>query len=326
MQRSTILGTGRYLPEKVLTNFDLEKMVETTNEWIVTRTGIESRHIAAPDQATSDLATEAAKKALLNAGIKAEDLDLIIVATVTPDMNFPSTACIVQANLGATKAAAFDIEAACSGFLYGVTIADQFIKSGMYRYVMVIGAEAMSRILDWTDRNTCVLFGDGAGAAVIGLSEDESGILSTSIGADGAGGKFLNMPAGGSRLPATCDTVKDKLHSVKMDGSEVFKFAVRIMNNASQEVMTKAGLVESDIAFLVPHQANIRIITGAAKRLNLSMDKVMVNLHRYGNISAASIPIALDEAVEQGKFKKGDNIILVGFGGGLTWGSAAIKW
>lgn len=326
MQRSKILGTGRYLPEKILTNFDLEKMVDTTNEWIVTRTGIESRHIAAPEQATSDLATEAAKKALISAGIKAEDLDLIIVATVTPDMNFPSTACIVQANLGATKAAAFDIESACSGFLYGVTIADQFIQSGMYRYILVIGAEAMSRILDWTDRNTCVLFGDGAGAAVIGVSNDESGILSTLIGADGAGGKFLNMPAGGSRLPATLDTVKDKLHSVKMDGSEVFKFAVRIMNNASQEVMTKAGLVESDIAYLVPHQANIRIISGAAKRLNLSMDKVMVNLHRYGNISAASIPIALDEAVEQEKIKKGDTIILVGFGGGLTWGSAAIKW
>lgn len=326
MIRTKILGTGRYLPEKVLTNFDLEKIVDTTNEWIISRTGIEKRHIAAPEQATSDLATEAAKKALVAAGIEASDLDLIIVATITPDMNFPSTACIVQANLGATKAAAFDLSAACTGFLYGLTVADQFIKTGIYKHVLVIGAEAMSRILDWTDRNTCVLFGDGAGAAVLGVSDDESGILSTLLGADGAGGKFLNMPAGGSRMPATLQTVEDRLHTVKMDGSEVFKFAVRIMNNASQEVMDKAGLVESDISYLVPHQANIRIIAGAAKRLNLPLDKVMVNLDRYGNISAASVAIALDEAVEQGKFKRGDNIILVSFGGGLTWGATAIKW
>ncbi len=326
MLQSKILGTGRYLPEKILTNFDLEKMVDTTNDWIVSRTGIEQRHIAAPEEATSDLATEAAKRALKKAGIDASELDLIIVATITPDMNFPATACIVQSNLGSKKAAAFDLEAACTGFLYGITVADQFIKSGMYRYVLVIGAEAMSRILDWTDRNTCVLFGDGAGAAVLGPSTDGSGILASLLGSDGEGGKFLNMPGGGSRLPATHLTVDEKLHSVKMDGSEVFKFAVRVMNTATKEVMDKAGLVESDISYLVPHQANIRIIGGAAKRLNLPLDKVMINLHKYGNISAASVPIALDEALEQGKINAGDTIILVGFGGGLTWGAAAIKW
>lgn len=326
MIRTKILGTGRYLPERIMTNYDLEKMVDTNHDWIVSRTGIEQRHIAAPDQATSDLSTEAAKKALANAGIDASELDLIIVATITPDMNFPSTACIVQANLGATKAAAFDLEAACTGFIYGMTIADQFIKNGMYKYVLVIGAETMSSILDWTDRNTCVLFGDGAGAAVFGPSSDDSGILSTILGADGAGGKFLDMPAGGSRRPATHETVEQRLHTVRMDGSEVFKFAVRIMNSASKEAIDKAELVEEDIAYLVPHQANIRIISGAAKRLNLPLDKVMINLHRYGNMSAASVPVALDEAVEQGKFKKGDNIVLVGFGGGLTWGASVIKW
>lgn len=326
MNRSKILSTGRYLPERVLTNFDLEKIVETSNEWIVSRTGIETRHIAAADQATSDLATEAAKRALEKSGLLATEIDLIIVATVTPDMAFPSTACIVQANLGATKAAAFDVEAACSGFLYGLSMADAFIRSGMYKHVLVIGAETMSRILDWTDRNTCVLFGDGAGAAVVGPSDGEDGILSTILGADGEGGKFLTQPAGGSRRPATLETVENKEHTVSMAGSDVFKFAVRIMGNASVEAIEKAGLSLEDIQVMVPHQANMRIISAAAKRLELPMDKVKVNLNHYGNISAASIPIALDEALEEGLINKGDNVVLTGFGGGLTWGSAVIRF
>lgn len=326
MNRSKILGTGRYLPEQVLSNFDLEKIVETTNEWIISRTGIENRRIASKDQATSDLATAAALVALKNAKVEPKDIDLIIVATVTPDMAFPSTACLVQANLGATKAAAFDVEAACSGFLYGLSMADAFIKSGMYRHILVIGAETMSRILDWTDRNTCVLFGDGAGAAVVGPSEGPEGILSTILGADGEGGKFLTQPAGGSRRPASLETVQNKEHSVNMAGSDVFKFAVRIMGNASVEAIEKAGLELEDIQVMVPHQANMRIISAAAKRLDLPLEKVKINLNDYGNISAASIPIALDEALEEGLIQKGDNVVLTGFGGGLTWGSAVIKF
>ncbi len=326
MNRSKILGTGRYLPERVLTNFDLEKIVETTNEWIVTRTGIETRHIAAPEQATSDLATEAAKKAIAKAGLTAQDIELIIVATVTPDMAFPSTACIVQANLGATKAAAFDVEAACSGFLYGLATADAFIKAGMYKHILVIGAEKMSSILNWSNRNTCVLFGDGAGAAVVGPSNSEEGILSTILGADGEGGKFLSQPAGGSRKPASVETVQNNEHTVDMAGTDVFKFAVRIMGNASIEAIEKAGLSIEDIQVLVPHQANMRIISAAAKRLEMPMDRVKVNLNQYGNISAASIPIALDESLEEGLIKRGDHVVLTGFGGGLTWGSAVIKF
>ncbi len=326
MKRSKILGTGRYLPEKVLTNFDLEKIVVTSNEWIVSRTGIETRHIVGEDQATSDMATEAAKKALEKAGISADEIDMIIVATITPDMAFPSTACLVQANLGATKAAAFDLEAACTGFVYGLSIADAYIRAGIYKHILVIGAEAMSRILDWTDRNTCVLFGDGAGAAVIGTSEGEEGILSTILGADGDGGKFLLQPAGGSRRPASAETVANREHTVNMSGTDVFKFAVRIMGNASLEAIEKAGLQLEDINILVPHQANMRIIGAAAKRLALPMDKVKINLNKYGNISAASIPIALDEALEEGMINPGDNIVLTGFGGGLTWGSAVIRF
>lgn len=326
MKRSKILGTGRYLPEKVLTNFDLEKIVVTSNEWIVSRTGIETRHIVADDQATSDMATEAAKKALEKAGVSADEIDMIIVATITPDMAFPSTACLVQANLGATKAAAFDLEAACTGFVYGLSIADAYIRAGIYKHILVIGAEAMSRILDWTDRNTCVLFGDGAGAAVIGASEGEEGILSTILGADGEGGKFLLQPAGGSRRPASAETVANREHTVNMSGTDVFKFAVRIMGNASLEAIEKAGLQLEDINILVPHQANMRIIGAAAKRLALPMDKVKINLNKYGNISAASIPIALDEALEEGMIKPGDNVVLTGFGGGLTWGSAVIRF
>lgn len=327
LQRTKIIGTGRAVPEKIVTNYDLEKFVDTTHDWIVSRTGIEQRHVADENTSTSDLATEAAKKALVKAGITAEELDLIIVATSTPDYtSFPSTACIVQENIGATKAGAFDLEAACSGFLYGMTIADQFIKTGMYKYVLVIGAEVMTKILNWEDRNTCVLFGDGAGAAIFTASDDDSGILSSELGSDGAGGKYLIVPAGGSRTPASNDTVDKKLHSISMDGPEVFKFAVRTMGNASKRVVKQAGLSVEEVDFLVPHQANIRIITNAAKRLNLDMDKVMVNLEKYANTSGATIPIALDEAIEQGRLKKGDNVVFVGFGAGLTWGAAVMKW
>lgn len=325
LKKSKIISTGRALPEKVLTNFDLEKMVDTNDEWIVKRTGIKSRHIADEDTATSDLAVEASRKAMEKAGITAEEIDLIMVATVTPDMVFPSTACIVQRELGAVNAAAFDLETACSGFLYGITIADQFIKTGMYKKILVIGAETLSKVLDWEDRKTCILFGDGAGAAIIGESDDESEILSTHLGADGTGADFLAIPAGGSRMPTTAETVANRLHYITMDGSEVFKFAVRKMNSASLLALEMAGLAVEDVDFLVPHQANIRIINSAAKKLKLPIEKVHVNLDRLGNISAGSIPIALDEAIEEGKIKKGDIVVLVGFGGGLTWGSSVIR-
>nr|WP_200793460.1 beta-ketoacyl-ACP synthase III [Caminicella sporogenes] len=326
MQSVGILGTGSYLPEKEITNFDLEKMVDTSNDWIVSRTGIHTRRIADDSTATSDLATMAARKALEMANIKPEDLDLIIVATVTPDMAFPSTACIVQSNLGAANAAAFDLEAGCSGFLYGMTVGKQFIATGVYKYVLVIGAETLSKIMDWNDRNTCVLFGDGAGAVVLGPVEEGRGILSTYLGADGEKGKFLTQPAGGSRMPASIETVKQNLHYIKMDGSEVFKFAVRIMGDASKEALKLCNLNVEDVDYLVPHQANIRIILSAAKRLKLSMDKVYVNLDKYGNMSAASIPVALDEAVKQNKIRENDIVVLVGFGAGLTWGSCVVKW
>lgn len=326
LQSVGILGTGSCLPEKEITNYDLEKIVDTSNEWIVTRTGIHNRRIVEDSIATSDLATVAAKKALEMANIQPKDLDLIIVATVTPDNAFPSTACIVQSNLGAKNAAAFDLEAGCSGFLYGLATGKQFISTGLYKYVLVIGAETLSKITNWNDRNTCVLFGDGAGAVVLGPTVDGKGILSTHLGANGEGGKVLTQPAGGSRMPATIETVNQNLHYIKMDGSEVFKFAVRIMGNAAKKALELCNLNVSDIDYLVPHQANIRIISSAAKRLKLSMDKVYVNLDKYGNMSAASIPVALDEAVRKGKINENDIVVLVGFGAGLTWGSCVIKW
>lgn len=326
MRAVGILGTGSYLPEKVLTNADLEKMVDTNDEWIVSRTGIRERRIAAPEEASSDLSVKAAKKALEKAGISAEEIDLIIVTTVTPDMNFPATACLVQDQLGAKKAATFDLSAACTGFIYGISAAAQFIATGVYKYVLVIGVECLSRILDWTDRNTCVLFGDGAGAAVLGPVEEGYGFLSFELGGDGSGGNLLNLPAGGSRLPASEKTIQERLHYVHMSGREVFKFAVRVMGNATEEALAKAGLTKEDIDFLVPHQANIRIIDSAVKRLGLTEEKVVVNLDRYGNMSSASIPVALDEAVQRGQIKKGDTMVLCGFGGGLTWGATVLKW
>ncbi|MCY9762674.1 ketoacyl-ACP synthase III [Paenibacillus alvei] len=321
-----IIGTGKYVPERVLTNADLEKMVDTSDEWIVTRTGIKERRIAAEHEATSDLAFHAAEKALQAAGITAEELDLIVVTTVTPDMAFPSTACLVQKRLGATKAAAFDLSAACSGFIYGLANARNFIAMGTYKYALVIGAECLSRITDYTDRNTCILFGDGAGAAVLGPVPEGRGFQSFVLGADGNGGELLKIEAGGSRMPASIETVEGKRHFLYMNGREVFKFAVRIMGNAAEEALEKAGKKKEDISLMIPHQANTRIIHAALERLNLSEDKCIINLPYYANTSAASIPLALAEAAEQGRIREGDTILLVGFGGGLTWGASVIVW
>lgn len=322
---SLIKGVGHAVPPRVLTNADLEALVETDNEWIVQRTGIRERRIADENTATSDIALAAARAALANAGVAPGDLDLIIVATVTPDHAFPATACLLQRELEAWGAAAFDLEAACTGFIYGLSIADQFIRTGTYRTVLVVAADILSKITDYTDRNTCILFGDGAGAAVLQGGE-EPGLLALEIGADGRGGELLVQPAGGSRTPASAETVASRQHFIKMAGREVFKFAVKIMEESSLRVLEQAGLGPDDVDVLVPHQANLRIIDSACKRLGIDQDKVLVNLDRYGNMSAASIPVALSEASAQGKIKPGDNVLLVGFGGGLTWGAAVIQW
>lgn len=321
-----IIGTGSYLPETIVTNEDLEKIIDTNDEWIVTRTGISERRKAPPEMATSDLGAIAAQRAIESANLRPEDIDLIIVATITPDMLFPSTACIIQEKIGATKAAAFDLSAACTGFIYGLSIAAQFIATGMYKYVLVIGAEVLSRILNPKDRSTLILFGDGAGAAVLGPVEEGYGFLSFDLGAEGSGGDLLYIKAGGSRFPASKETVEKGEHYIKMVGNEVFKFAVRIMGETSLKALEKAGLTQDDVNYLIPHQANIRIVDAAVKRLKLATEKVYVNLDRYGNMSGASVPVALDEAVRKGRINKGDNVILVGFGAGLTWGSCVIRW
>lgn len=321
-----ISGVGSYVPEKILTNDDLAKIVDTSHDWIVERTGIHERRIVEDHIATSDIGTIAAKNALEDANIKPEEIDLIIVATVTADYALPSTACIVQKNIGAIKAAAFDINAGCSGFVYALSLGESFIKSGTYKKVLVIGAETLSKIVDWKDRNTCILFGDGAGACVLEECGDEFGIMSSELGSDGTNGDVLIQKAGGSRLPASIDTVENRLHFIEMDGKEVFKFAVRVMEKASLNALEKANLQLEDLDFLVPHQANIRIIDSAAKRLKLEKDKVCVNLNKYGNMSSASVPVALDEAVKSNKIQKGDTILLVAFGAGLTWASMTIKW
>ncbi len=326
MLRARITGTGLYVPKKVLTNFDIEKMVDTSDEWIRERTGIRERRIAEEGEAASDLALMAAHEALKSAGLKARKLDLIIVATVSGDMPLPSTACILQHKLGAKKAAAFDVNAACSGFIYALSAADAFIRAGTHERVLVVGAEVLSRITDWTDRSTCVLLGDGAGAAVLEADKGDRGILSVKLNADGSMWDLLHIPAGGSRMPATEETVKKRLHYMKMRGNETFKVAVRTLEKLVLSTLKEHRLEPEDIALLIPHQANHRIISATAKRLGLGLDRVMINLDRYGNTSAASIPIALDEAVRSGRVRKGDYIILEAFGGGLTWASALIKW
>ncbi|QCX32240.1 ketoacyl-ACP synthase III [Caloramator sp. E03] len=320
-----ITGIGISIPKKVLTNKDLENMVETSDEWIVSRTGIKERRIADENIAASDLSTEAAKEAILMAGIDAKDVDLIIVTTVTPDMLYPATAAIVQNNIGAVNAAAFDVSAGCTGFIYGVTIATQFIETGFYKNILVIGCDLLSKVTDFTDRNTCVLFGDGCGAVLISRTE-EKGIIDEYIMADGSGADFLSLPAGGSRMPSTIETVNKRLHYTFMNGPEVFKFAVKAMPEAVTKLIEKSGFNLSSIDYLIPHQANIRIIESAAKRLGISMDNVGITLDKYGNMSSASIPVTLYEDFKNKKIKKGDNIILVGFGAGLTYGAVLIKW
>lgn len=326
MSNTGIIGVGKYLPEHILTNADLERMIDTTDEWITTRTGIKQRRIARDDEATSDMAVKAAKDALKNANLEPNDIDLIIVATITPDMFFPSTACLVQHKLGAREVPAFDIAVACSGFVYGLAIAEQFIKSGVYKHALVVAAEKLSAVTDWEDRSTCILFGDGAGAAVLG-SVDEGGILGVTLGADGSKGDLLQLPAGGSRMPASIKTVENKLHTIKMEGNTLFKHAVKIMADAALAVTEPLGLKGDDIDIIIPHQANIRILNALAKRMGVDPHKkVYLNIDKYGNMSAASSAVALTEAVEEGRIKKGDVILMDAFGGGLTWGALIIKW
>jgi len=322
----SITGVGSYVPARILTNAHLEKMVDTSDEWIITRTGIKSRRQAAKDEFTSDMAAHAAQRAMKKAGVTADQIDLIIVATITPDMPFPATACIVQQKIGARRAAAFDLEAACSGFIYGLEIGQQFIMSRTYDTVLVIGAEKLSSIVDWTDRNTCVLFGDGAGAAVLQSRPNSHGLLTAVMGADGSKGSLIHMPGGGSRCPASVDSVAAKLHYLRMDGRETFKSAVQAMCHAAQEALRRCELDISKIKCVIPHQANRRIIDAVGKRLGATPEQLFINLDRYGNTSAASVAIALDEAVSSGKIQRGDLILMMVFGAGLTWGAAVIEW
>ena len=322
----SIIGTGSYLPKKVLTNEDLSRMVDTSDEWITTRTGIKERRIAAKDEQTSDMAAKAALKAIEQAKISPTEIDLILVATATPDMLFPATACFVQKKIGASKAACLDISAACAGFLFGLEIAQQFITSHTHDTVLVIGAEKLTAITNWTDRNTCVLFGDGAGAAVLRHRGSTHGVISTHIGSDGKYSDILFMPGGGSRCPITRENVDLNLQTIHMTGKEVYKQAVTAMLKASKKALDQAGLAIEDIACIIPHQANVRIIEAIADRLGISREKMFVNLDRYGNTSAAAVAIALDEANRSGRIKPGDYILMVVFGGGLTWASTVIEW
>jgi 3-oxoacyl-[acyl-carrier-protein] synthase-3 len=322
----SIIGTGSYVPERILTNRDLEQMVETSDEWIRTRTGIRERRIAAADEATSDMATKAALAAMQQAEVAPEEIDLIVVATVTPDMFFPATACWVQKKIGAVHAACFDISAACSGFLYAMEIAQQFISTHVYNTVLIIGADKLSSIVNWSDRNTCVLFGDGAGAAILRNRADSHGVIATHMGSDGEFTDILFMPGGGSRFPTTPENLHQKLNTIKMLGKETYKQAVTAMTNAADRALEAAGLKYDDIACVIPHQANMRIIEAIAHRMNLPIEKFHVNLEKYGNTSAAAVAIALDEAHRTGRFCIGDYILLVVFGGGLTWASSVIQW
>jgi 3-oxoacyl-[acyl-carrier-protein] synthase-3 len=322
----SITGVGSYVPAKILTNADLEKMVDTSDEWITTRTGIKERRVAAKDEFTSDMAVKAAQRAMKMAGVTAEQIELIVVATITPDMPFPATACLVQQKIGARRAAAFDLEAACSGFIYGLEIGQQFIMSRTYDTVLIIGAEKLSSIVDYADRNTCVLFGDGAGAAVLQNRPNAHGLLTAVMGADGSKGNLIHMPGGGSRCPATMDSVAAKLHYLQMDGRETFKSAVQAMCTAAKEALRRCELDITKIKCVIPHQANRRIIDAVGKRLGVAPEQMFINLDRYGNTSAASVAIALDEVVASGKIHRGDLVLLIVFGAGLTWGAAVIEW
>ncbi len=326
MVRSRIISIGSYVPDRVLSNSDLEELVDTSDAWITDRTGIKERRIADDNQATSDLAFEASKIAIERAGLNARDIDMIIVATITGDMPFPSTACFLQNKLGASRAVGFDINATCSGFLYALYIADGLVRSGMHRRILIVGAEVLSRVTDWKDRATCVLFGDGAGAVIVEATSEERGILSMSINSDGSMWELINIPGGGSRNPSSPDTLNQGMHYIRMKGNETFKVAVRTLEEVALKTLADNGMNPSQLTLLVPHQANLRIIQATAERLSLPMERVVVNLERYGNTSAASIPIALDEAMMDGRIKDGDYLLLEAFGGGLTWAAALIKW
>jgi 3-oxoacyl-[acyl-carrier-protein] synthase-3 len=322
----SIFSVGSYVPERILTNAELEKLVDTSDEWITSRTGIKERRIAAKGENTSDLASKAALRAIERAGITPQEIDLIIVATITPDMPFPSTACLVQQKIGATRAAAFDIEAACSGFIFGLEIGQQFIMSRTYDTVLVIGAEKLSSIINWSDRNTCVLFGDGAGAAILRNRAGSHGLLTACMGSDGGRAGLLCMPGGGSACPPTHESVEAGLHYLRMDGRETFKNAVVAMQTAAEEALRRCDLKISQIKCIIPHQANLRIIDAVSERLGATAEQVFINLEKYGNTSAASVAIALDEAVQSGRIQQGDLVLLIVFGAGLTWGAAVIEW
>ena len=327
--RSVIVkGTGSYTPPKILSNDNLSSMVETSDDWIVSRTGIKERRVAGETDQASDMGAKAAAKAIEAAGITVKDIDLVIVATITPDMPFPSTACLVQTKMGIQNAVCMDIEAACSGFLYIMEVAMAMLQSGRYRNALIIGSEKLSSILDWTDRTTCVLFGDGAGAAVLALGEPgaDSGIVDFKLGADGANAELLYMPGGGSALPASTESLASRQHFLKMRGKEVFKFAVRVMGQAATEILEQNGLTADQVSCVIPHQANIRIIDALATRLEIPIERFFLNLDKYGNTSAASIPIALDAAAREGRLKRGDLVLLLAFGAGLTWGATLLKW
>ena len=322
----SITGVGAYVPARILTNADLEKMVDTSDEWITTRTGVRERRLAADDEFTSDLAAKAAVSAMQRAGVTGEQIELIITATITPDMPFPSTSCLVQKKIGARRAAAFDLEAACSGFIYGLEVAQQFIMSRTYDTVLVIGAEKLSSIVDWKDRNTCVLFGDGAGAAVLQNRPNAHGLLTAVMGADGEKADLLFMPGGGSRCPATIQSVNDRMHFLRMEGKETFKNAVQAMQTAAEEALRRCEIDISRVKCIIPHQANRRIIEAVGERLGARPEQLFINVQRYGNTSAASVAIALDEAVSSGMVQRGDLILMIVFGAGLTWGAAVIEW
>jgi len=325
-RRIKITGSGFYAPDKILTNYDLEKMVDTSDEWIITRTGIKERRVASKDQATSDLAVEASRRTLKDAGLGVKDIDLIMVATSTPDTIFPSTACWVQKGLGADHLPAFDVSAGCTGFLYGMILAEGLILGGVNKRILLVGGELLTKVVNWKDRNTCVLFGDAAGAFILEESNDESGMLSSYWKADGSLGDLLLLPAGGTRIPATAKSVADKLHFLQMKGNDVFKHAVKRMGEAALEALKRAGLKRDDIDYFIPHQANIRIIDATGRRLNVPKEKVYSNIHKYGNVSVASIPISVHELKQEGKLKKGDIIVMDAFGAGFTWAAVVYRW
>ncbi len=326
MTNARITGTGSYLPEKVLTNYELEKMVDTSNEWIVSRTGIEERRVVAADECTSDMATEAARRALKMAGVSPDAVDLIVLATITGDYPWPATACIVQANLGAANAYAYDVSAACSGFLFALACADDYLRAGRGKRALVIGAETLSRAIDWSDRNTCVLFGDGAGAVLLEAQDSDSGVLSTHLHSDGNYLELLYQPGFGAKCPPSREGLEAKMPYLKMRGNEVFKVAVKSLTEVSKEALSSNGFSSADVAQFIPHQANLRILEATVKRLGLSEKQCFINVNRYGNTSGATIPVALDEAYHQGRLKPGDLILTAAFGGGFTWGAALIRW